>query len=450
MGSSHHISYNLDEKFSLAAKMKKNIMYLMIFGVVFIALGFIFDSTGKHHEGATEEHHSSLKTTEQVLLASEGEHAVAVPSADEHTAEVEHHEPTVMTRLFANLLINGVYLAWMALAGLMFYVIQYVADAGWSSGFKRVPEAFSGVLPFAGAILFVIIAAGLFSHELYGHWAAEGLATEGSANYDKIIAGKSAWLNVPFFLLRIVAFFTIWSLFRELFRKFSLKEDMEPAPTTLWWDKTVWWGCLYLGLFAVSFCLSSIDWIMSLEAHWFSTMFGFYNIASMWVSGIAAMTLVIMYLRSQGYLGKLVFGFSIFWTYIWLGQFLLIWYANLPEEVVYFYKRWTPEYKFMFWCNLVINWLLPMLILMARDMKRNLNVLKTVCVIIILGHWFDLYMMIMPGTMGQYRTIGFMEIGTFALFIGIFLSLMFRSLSKAKLVGKNHPYLEESLHHEVA
>jgi hypothetical protein len=204
---------------------------------------------------------------------------------------------------------------------------------------------------------------------------------------------------------------------------------------------------------------------MSLEAHWFSTMFGWYNFAAMWVSTLAIITLTIIILRENGYmqwitqdhlhnLGQLMFGFSIFWTYVWFAQFLLIYYANIPEETVYFLRRWEPEFKPWFWLNIVINFLAPLLIIMARDSKRTTSVLKVTCFILIIGHWLDYFQMIMPGTVGPtshwYTEIVWIEPGVALLFLGLFVFLTMNALSKFKsLLPKKHPFLQESLHHHI-
>lgn len=142
-------------------------------------------------------------------------------------------------------------------------------------------------------------------------------------------------------------------------------------------------------------------------------------------------------------------GFSIFWCYVWFAQFMLIWYANLPEETVYFYKRWEPEYKPWFWLNIVINFLTPVLILINRSWVRKENILAAVCIILLAGHWLDYYMMIMPGTVEQHRGFGFTEIGMAIGFVGLFAFMMLNKLSKHSLAPQNHPFLEESLHHQI-
>jgi len=148
--------------------------------------------------------------------------------------------------------------------------------------------------------------------------------------------------------------------------------------------------------------------------------------------------------------GKLIFGFSIFWCYVWFAQFFLTWYANIPEESVYFYIRWEPEYKFWFWLNIVVNFLAPLLLLMSRDAKRLTNRMMWTCIVLIAGHWLDYYLMIMPGTVKEHRGFSVEEIGTFVAFGGIFTFLMLSKLSKAEsLIPKKHPFLDESLHHHI-
>jgi hypothetical protein len=341
----------------------------------------------------------------------------------------------------------------------MFIAIQYVAQAGWATSILRIPSAFTTVIPYAAVILFILIATGLYSHNLYHHWNAEGLTDPNSPHYDAVIAGKASYLNISFFLIRLALYMIIWGGLALYMRKLTLQEDLEGGME--YYSKSIKFSAVFCVIFGFTYPLFSFDMMLSVDAHWFSTMFGWYNLAGLWVTGLSAIALTVILLKENGYmqwvttsqihdLGKYMFAFSIFWTYLWTAQFLLDWYANIPEETFYFLKRWTPAYKFWFWFNIVINFLTPFLLLMTSDSKRKMKVVKIAAIIIICGHWLDYYLMVMPASVEESeRGFNHIEIGTFLGFVGLFTFLMLKGLSKAPLLPKNHPYLEESLHHSI-
>ena len=361
-------------------------------------------------------------------------------------------------RTFANLLLMAYYFACVCMSGTFFLAVQYVAQAGWSASILRVPQAMAKTLPIAAVILVLVISAGLYTHNLYHHWHADGLTDPKSANYDSIIAGKSVFLNVPFFLGRQVVFLGIYSIFSIMFVKFSYNEDLAGGLNS--YRKSFKNACIFLVIYGFTTPIFAFDTVMSLEAHWFSTMFGWYNFAAMWVSSLATIAIILILLRRAGYmqwvnnshlhnLGQFIFGFSIFWTYVWFAQFLLIYYANMPEETVYFYKRFE-YYKFWFFLNLAMNFLAPVLLLMDRDNKRTDAKLLFVSIVVLLGHWVDYYQMIMPGAVEDgHNGFGIIEIGTAIGFVGLFTFTVLTSLSKKPLIAKNHPLLQESLHHQL-
>lgn len=362
------------------------------------------------------------------------------------------------TRTFANLLLMGYYFTCVCAAGAFFIALQFVTQSGWSAGLLRIPQAMAAVLPIASIVLFIIAGCGIYTHTLYHHWADPELINPESPIYDPIIAGKSAFLNIPAFFIRQILFMGSYSIFAFILANLSYKEDLEGGLTS--YKKSFKLSAIFLVIFGFTTPIWSFDTIMSLEAHWFSTMFGWYNFAAMWVSGISVIVVILVLLKKGGYmswvnenhlqdLGKLMFGFSIFWAYVWFAQFMLIYYSNIPEETVYFYKRWEPEYKPWFWLSIVINFLAPLLLLVDRDAKRRLNVMLFVAVLLLAGHWLDYYIMVMPGTVETHRGFGILEIGTAIGFAGLFTFLVMNKISKHALAAKHHPFLDESLNHQI-
>jgi len=362
---------------------------------------------------------------------------------------------------WSNLLQNTFYFMTISLAGTFFLAVQYSAEAGWSVVLKRILEAMGAFLPFGAALMLIVffgnyIAAHNGGHYLY-HWLHEALYDPASAEYDKIIAGKSAYLNLPFFIIRMLAYFAIWIGFTQLFRKLSLKEDIEGGTAN--YLKAKRYAAIFLVLFAVTSSTAAWDFIMSIDTHWYSTLFGWYTFSGMFISGLAVMNFILVYLVKRGYMpwitehhlhdaGKFMFAFSIFWTYLWFSQYMLIWYANIPEEVTYFMIR-IEHYKGLFLANFFINFIAPFLLLMTRDAKRKLNLLMTISVILFIGHWIDIFLMVTPGVVKEHWHIGWMEIGTTLGFLGLFMFVVQNALTKAPLLREKHPLLQESLHHSI-
>ncbi|QQR81309.1 MAG: hypothetical protein IPJ69_04015 [Deltaproteobacteria bacterium] len=349
-------------------------------------------------------------------------------------------------RAWGNVLINNFYFLSLALAGLLFMAIQYVANAGWWTVLRRIPESMMSFLPIAAGLMFTLF---LGMHELY-HWSQLYNSMDNSVVYDAVLQKKSAYLNIPFFMLRMGVFLGVWIFFSKLFRKASLEEDQGSQSHS----KFLKYSAIFLPIFAVTFSLASVDWIKSLEPHWFSTIFGLYTFSGLFLHGIAFMTLAVVLLKERGYLsfvnenhlhdlGKLVFAFSTFWAYIWFCQYMLIWYSNIPEETVYYVTRTDPEWSWLFVLNLVMNWLVPFLILMPRSSKRKAMVLKRVCLLLLVGHWLDLYLMVMPSIshVTQVRWIGVEEILISLGYGGLFALILMRSLSAAPLTPQKAPFL---------
>lgn len=359
-------------------------------------------------------------------------------------------------RLWANLLVNATFFLGIGMGCAFFVSAHYLAWGGWSIVIKRVPEAIMGYIPFGGAILLLVLVLG--QHDLY-HWSHEGIMDPKSEHYDPIIAGKQPYLNNVFYFLRFFAFVGSLAFVAFLLRRTSLQEDAGQPGSISYHRRNLVLASIFIPIFAVYILVTAWDWLMSIDTHWFSTMYGWYVFASFWVTSIAVITLVIISLKKMGYLpnvnenhlhdlGKYMFAFSIFWTYVTFDQYMLIWYANLPEETVYFQQRYA-HYEWLFYSLFVLNFVLPFLILMSRDAKRNMTSLTVAACIIIVGHFLDFFTMVMPGVVKADWHFGILEMTLPCLFAGLMIFITHMRLANAPLVAKNHPYLQESLQHEI-
>lgn len=363
------------------------------------------------------------------------------------------------TRVWANLLVNGYFFMGIALLATFFMALQYAAEVAWSVAVKRVYEAISCYLPVGAIIMFLIILAGqLHAHHLY-QWMEPGITDPQSSNYDEVIAGKAGYFAPWFFWLRTILYLGVWCMFQRGFRKRSLEEDLQGGTAIHF--KNMGKGAMFLVFFAVTSSTSAWDWMMSLDIHWFSTMYGWYAFSSLWISAMTTILLFVLYLKRKGYLehvneshihdlGKWMFAISFLWSYLWFMQFMLIWYTNIPEETIYFKERLEDfGYMGLMWTVFFMNFAFPMILLMSRDAKRNYFFLVFVGVIILIGHWLDVFMMVMPATVNGHWHLGFVEIGMALGFVGLLLFVVHRSLAKAPLLVQKHPYLGETLHHHV-
>ena len=366
----------------------------------------------------------------------------------------------VAARFWASLLSNSVYFLLVVNASMFFICATTLAWGGWQMTFRRVPEAISACVPVLGIITFLILMIVVFGpdHTIY-HWTD----TE-HVKHDTILLGKSGFLNKGFFTIWTVITIGGWSWLGWKMRKLSRSIDDQPLTVEegkkYIWNNTVW-AAMYSILFALT-VLSSIPWfwLMSIDAHWYSTMFSWYTFASSFVAGMALITLFVIFLKNNNYLeyttkehihdlGKFMFAFSIFWTYLWYSQFMLIWYANIPEETTYFEPRMQGPYRAIFLLNLVINFVAPLLILMKRGSKRNYGTITMMAVLILFGHWLDFYQMVFPGVSPDHVPLMLVDFGIALGFVGLIMFLTVRALAKAPLVARNHPFLKESIIHHT-
>ena len=360
-------------------------------------------------------------------------------------------------RTWPALLVNNYYFLAIGAFAIFFVALQYVAEAAWAITLKRVAEAISSYFIYGGIIMLVIVFAGIMHWNHIWHWLAEGIMDPDNIYYDAIIAGKEAFLNPTFFSVRSILYVFGWWFFAKWLKKLSLKEDLEGGTKN--YKKSITVSAIFIVFFGYTSSMMSWDWIMSIDTHWFSTLFGWFVFASMGVTGFTSISMFSIYLKRKGYLehvnenhihdlGKWIFSFSVLWTYMWFSQFMLIWYSNIPEEVTYYMARWD-NYNFLFWATSAINFIFPFLMLMSRDGKRNFNFIMIVGSIVLIGHWLNVFLMIIPGTLFDHWHIGFIEIGMFLGFLGLFLYLVFKALTKTPLIAKNHPFIDEAKHHHI-
>ena len=451
-------------------KLRNLAIAFMVIGFLGLAYGFITapstveeakemlasshgDGHGESHAGVPAANHadeSAHATSESHEAASE-EHATSDHAAghnEEHDASHDEHVfHQLSNKPWAALYVAAFFFFMISLGVLAFYGIQRAAQAGWSPVLYRVMEGITGYLLPGGIIVIVILAlSGMHLNHLFIWMDPEVVA------HDKLIAGKTGFLNLPFFLARAIFFLTGWSLYRYFSRKFSLAQDEASDISNHIKNFRISAG--FLVFYIVTESIMSWDWVMSIDPHWFSTLFGWYVFASMFVSGITAIALITIYLKSKGYLefvndshihdlGKFMFGISVFWTYLWFSQFMLIWYSNIPEEVTYFMTR-IEDYNLPFFGMVVMNFIFPLLILMNSDYKRINYFIVMAGIVIILGHYIDVFNMIMPSAVGDQWFIGAAEIGGFLFFLGLFIFVVFKELTKAPLLAKGDPYMGES------
>lgn len=364
------------------------------------------------------------------------------------------------TRAWSNLFAGAFFFTGIGLAAAFFLGLQYAAEAGWATTIKRVIESVAMYLPWGLSFMLLLFILGqLQVHHIYP-WMTPGIAQRGSPTYDEVIANKIGYFGV-FWWVRTILYMVGWTWFTLKLRQNSLAADqLELDVNHSYHWKNVKLGAWFMVVFAVTSSTSAWDWLMSIDTHWFSTLFGWYIFSGIWISAVTMITILVIWLKKLGYLeyvtestihdlGKWMFAISFLWTYLYFSQFMLIWYSNIPEEVIYFQTRWE-SYKALMWTVLFVNFAFPMVMLMSRDCKRNFFYLIFVGTIILIFHYLDVIMIVMPGTVGHYWTgLSWMEAGTFLFFLGIFLSVVFRVLASAPLLVKNHPFLQESIHHST-
>lgn len=431
--------------YTFSSKLKIASIVMMVVGALGLGYGFITMPTSVEEAKAMvashdDGHGGSHGEGTHANMDSHGEHDA---SHDEHLLHQLQNKP------WAALYVAAFFFFMIALGTLAFYAVQRASQAGWSPLLFRVMEGISAYLVPGGIIVFVILVLSVMHMNHLFVWMDADVVA-----HDTLLQGKAGYLDPVFFLIRAAIFLAGWILYREYSRKLSIKQDESNDNSSFKLNFKI--SAAFLVFYLISESMMSWDWIMSVDPHWFSTLFGWYVFASMFVSGITVIAMVTIYLKSKNYLpdvndshihdlAKFMFGISIFWTYLWFSQFMLIWYSNIPEEVTYFVTR-IEDYKLPFFGMVVMNFVFPFLILMNSDYKRINWFVIMAGIVILAGHYVDIFNMIMPATVGDQWYIGIPEIGAILFFAGFFIFWVFRALGTVPLQPKRNPFIEESRH----
>lgn len=349
-------------------------------------------------------------------------------------------------RALANFNVIFTFLVSVTIGNLFWFAIEYLSGAVWSTIMRRINEIFISFIP----VVFVIGLVVLFNAHSIFHWAHEE-----AVKNDRLLRLKSPYLNMQFFYVRYFIYFVLWSLFGLLMTKFSLKQDETKDQLLTYRNSKL--SAIFIPIFAFTLTFFSIDFLMSTEPHWFSTIFGVYYFSGTALASLAVLTLSIILLNEKGYfgnllrkdhfynLGALLFAFINFWAYIAFSQFLLIWYANLPEETFWMIHRWGKGWEIFSFILILGHFLIPYFALLSQQSKSNLNRLKFMSIWIIVMHYIDLYWLVIPSIYKEI-TFGWIEISFLIFSAGLLITLFVIRFNKIKnIVPIGDPKIKRSL-----
>ncbi|SMO55906.1 hypothetical protein [Fodinibius sediminis] len=349
-------------------------------------------------------------------------------------------------QFFFSYLVNFAFFSSIALASLFFVLIQHLTRSHWSVAIRRIPETISSNLWIWGLFLIPVL---LGMHSLY-HWTHADAVT-----HDPVLQGKSPYLDTSFFIIRQVIYFALWSFLG--YRLYTKSVEM---------DKTGDWGLQTLlrrtsgpglFLFGITLAFASFDWLMSLDPHWYSTIFGVYYFAMSFQVLFAVLILMVLFLWKKGLLtntikkghiydlGVQLFGFTVFYAYIAFSQFLLIYYANIPEETVWFLERLNGGYEYLAYFYLFGRFVIPFVVLLPKRAKSNFKIVGTISVLILASHLVELYWIVMPVLDHHGFHFNWMTLTSFVGLGGIFMGLFFRKFKQEKMIPVNDPRLGDSI-----
>jgi hypothetical protein len=353
-------------------------------------------------------------------------------------------------RAMFNYLIMYMFILSISVGSLGLVGLEYISGASWSTPFRRISEFLASVIPL---LLILVIPIVFGMHDLF-EWTHTEVVAE-----DPILKGKEAYLNTPFFLVRVGVTYALWMLFYFIFIRNSRKQDTTKDPNLT--RTSIRFSAVFAPLFMITLTIAAIDFIMSLEPHWFSTMFGVYYFAGTVLAAFAALTLISVLLKQNGFLDKkisnshfysmgvLMFAFTVFWAYIGFSQFMLIWYADIPEETFWFMMRTQGTWEYVSYGLLVIHFIIPFIALLPRTVKTNLARLKTMAIWLLFAHYYDLYWLVMPTythRMGsQDAVFGWMELVFPIAAVGLLIIMFSMQAKRHNLMPIGDPKLEAGL-----
>jgi len=351
-------------------------------------------------------------------------------------------------RAIFNYLVTYMMIVSIGLGSLFLIGLEYIAGADWSTPIRRIPEFFAMLLP---VLLVLVIPLLVFNHDLF-HWAHKEAVAD-----DKILQGKAPYLNVTFFIVRTFVFIGLWSLFYWMMVRNSRKQD-ETKDQTLT-KKNIRLGAIFIPVFALSITFTAIDFMMSLEPHWFSTIYGVYYFAGTVVAALAAITIAVLRLKEKGYfspwmtddhlfsLGALMFAFINFWAYIAFSQFMLIWYADLPEETFWYLIRWEGGWVFISILLIIVHFFVPYFALLTQPSKMNPKRLKFIAIWLLFAHLLDIFWLVMPnmGSMKSGYVFSWIDLVFPIAGTGLVILVFAFAAKKANLIPIGDPKLKRGI-----
>ena len=348
-----------------------------------------------------------------------------------------------MQRFWINWIIWFLYLLTAGLGCLFIVALEHVVGAKWSTPLRRIPERLSGltIMMIPAALLALLSLPVLYP------W------THPDSQLNPMIAGKAGWLNIPFFSLRVVACLVLWALSYWIFVSRSIRQDRHGDPG--YTVRVRRFAPLFMAILGITLTIVAFDWISSLDPLWYSDIFGVYLFAGTFLAGLAVTALAVLYLRKRGRLaeikpdhlynlGGFLFAFIVFWSYIGFAQYLLMWYANIPEEVLWYKVRLSGGWGVILLVMALLHFLVPFFILMARNAKSDPRLLSSAAVLVLFSHLLDLYWMIFPA-LEEESFFGWQELSFAVLFISIALLWIRRSMNRGEDMPVGDPMLREGL-----